>query len=138
MAFLIDDIDLAVATILGEAEGEGYDGQKAVATVLRNRMRQRFYSDGTVAGTVLAPYQFSLWNTKEARRISMCLRDWAEPLVQQCRRAWLETGDHPVAGLEGAVMYHASNMTPFPEWANSKEFVRVTQINKHIFYKRAK
>jgi len=53
------DADLEALNIYQEAGGEPDEGKAAVARVVRNRMRRKFFSDGTVAGTVLAKDQFS-------------------------------------------------------------------------------
>lgn len=42
-----------------EARGEITDGKAAIARVVKNRMMRRFFSDGTVAGTILKKDQFS-------------------------------------------------------------------------------
>lgn len=47
MTPLVPDDTWAILTIIGEAAGEPYVGQLAVAEVIRNRMRQRYASDGT-------------------------------------------------------------------------------------------
>lgn len=53
------DADLEALNIYQEAGGEPDEGKAAVARVVRNRMRAKFFSDGTVTGTVLAKDQFS-------------------------------------------------------------------------------
>lgn len=137
---LVSSIDLATATVLGEAEGEGAEGQLAVATVIQNRIKQRFFSDGTVAGTVLYPYQFSVWNTQSQRRITVCNRSYDEAIVVQCKEAWQGSvlSPHPLVASTAAVMYHRYDMNPFPAWALSKDFVKVAKIGSHLFYAKAK
>ena len=66
-------VSLLALTLWGEARGEPVLGKRAVAWVVRNRMsiaeawlerkgRQHpLFGDGTVAGVVLRPYQFSCW-----------------------------------------------------------------------------
>lgn len=53
------DAELLALCVWDEARGEIPDGRAAVARVVLNRMKARFESDGTVAGTVLAWHQFS-------------------------------------------------------------------------------
>jgi spore germination cell wall hydrolase CwlJ-like protein len=55
----MDDASLMTLCAFQEAAGECDDGVAAVARVIVNRMARRYASDGTVAGTVLAPDQFS-------------------------------------------------------------------------------
>src|SRR5437764_60828 len=87
MRLISDDI-LAVITIWQEAAGESMDGKTAVAEVIRNRMEQQVHSDGTVAGTVLRPQQFSGWNSDSIRRIESVLLDSNDLTVQACMTAW--------------------------------------------------
>lgn len=88
MARLISDDALAAVTIWQEARGEPYDGKVGVAEVIRNRMAQRYMSDGTVAGTVLRAAQFSGWNTIDRNRIPSVQIDSDDECVQDCLRAW--------------------------------------------------
>lgn len=53
------DADLLALNIYEEAAGESDEGKAAVARIVRNRMRAKFFSDGTIQGTVLAKDQFS-------------------------------------------------------------------------------
>lgn len=56
---VIQDDDLLALNVLEEAGGEIPDGRAAVARIVKNRMARKFFSDGTVLGTVLAKDQFS-------------------------------------------------------------------------------
>lgn len=55
----MNDADLDALNVYEEAGGEPDEGKAAVARVVVNRQRAKFFSDGTVAGTVLAKDQFS-------------------------------------------------------------------------------
>ena len=54
--------DLAIRTIASEAGGETRQGQVAVASVIRNRVQDDRHPN-SVSGVVMAPRQFSAWNT---------------------------------------------------------------------------
>lgn len=137
MANLIPGDALAIATIRGEAEAEPFEGQVAVANVIRNRMLKRHFSDGTIAGTVLAPYQFSLWNTTEKRRITMCLVPEDDNASLTARRAWEESAVRRVVAPD-VLMYHAASMNPYPAWTRSDEFKLAVRIGRHLFYSKVK
>jgi spore germination cell wall hydrolase CwlJ-like protein len=105
----MDDADLFALTIWTEARGELYEGKVAVARVIHNRIAQGYFSDGTVAGTVLKFDQFSaFWFAMVAgvyQRISADL-DAAQgeaakllPLAQ-ASAAW---GDCQRASVDGAI-----------------------------------
>lgn len=64
MALTQDQIRILAQTLMGEARGEGYEGMRAVAHVIRNRANSgRFPSDPV--SVALQPYQFSTWNSGE-------------------------------------------------------------------------
>ena len=47
------DETLAALTVYLEARGESFAGKMAVAAVIRNRMKMKYQSDGTIRGPVL-------------------------------------------------------------------------------------
>lgn len=55
----ISNDDLATLCIFSEAANQPNEGKVLIGVVILKRMAERFESDGTVAGTVLAPDQFS-------------------------------------------------------------------------------
>lgn len=55
----MDDKTLLALNVYEEAAGEPINGRAAIARVVKNRMAKKFFSDGTIQGTVLAPDQFS-------------------------------------------------------------------------------
>lgn len=124
---------LATLTILGEAEGEPYLGKLAVARVIRNRMALRYASDGTVAGTVFAPFQFSVWNTKEPRRVTVCKADVGSVACRDAAEAWKESGEAVMPDFHDVVLYHTTKV--YPAWAASPKIEFVKQIGNHKFYR---
>jgi len=119
---------LGLATLIGEAIGEPYEGKLGVAEVIRRRTRTRYGSKGTVASTVLMPQQFSMWNTSEDGRVRACLAQEESPPVQECKRAWEESATSNT--VPGAVLYHADYVRP--KWAEKVRFIK--QIGHHLFY----
>ena len=94
---------LAVATLWQEARGCQTDAQLAVAHVIRNRMARKYSSDGTVAGTVLAPWQFSGWNPGSQVAARSLLESFNEPRLLVL---WL-VSDHEPDPTGGAVLYYS-------------------------------
>lgn len=135
---VINPDDLGTATVLGEAGGEPAEGKAAVAFVIRERMRLKFFSDGTVAGTVLAPFQFSMWNTNERLRIRVCNTDAYDPAAVDSRFAWTGALAQPGPSLPpGTVMYfNPKAVSQRPPWADSPEFRFVRIIGNHHFYQK--
>ncbi len=62
------ELFLLTATVAMEAEGESYKGKLAVAYVIMNRVKQR---NKSVSDVVLDPYDFSAWNTKGGRQLTL-------------------------------------------------------------------
>jgi spore germination cell wall hydrolase CwlJ-like protein len=60
-----DPVILLALTVLGEARNQPYQGQVAVAQVVRNRMDLKGWS---VADTVLKPFQFDCWDSGDPNR----------------------------------------------------------------------
>jgi spore germination cell wall hydrolase CwlJ-like protein len=142
---LISEEALAVITIMQEAEGEPYLGKLAVAEVIRNRMKLKYASNGTVAGTVLRAKQFSGWNATSTKsdpynlfRIRSVQIDSDDPIVKDCIRAWHEAqaGSNTV---HGAVLYYAPATLkklgwPEPDWAMPDSADEVAIVGQHHFF----
>ena len=127
---LIPDAALAAITIWQEARGEPYEGKLAVAEVVRNRMRARYASDGTVAGTVLRPRQFSGWNSEDLNRIPSVKLDDGDKVAADCIRAWTEATEKNTDVARRALLYYAPALA-LPAWA--KACVEVARIGRHVF-----
>ena len=129
---LIPDDVVAWVTIWMEARGEPDEGKLAVAEVIWNRMRTRYSSDGTAAGTCLRAYQFSGWNTDDPNRIPAFKLDTDDPMVQACRNAWdlAKAGSNTV---NKAVLYLNPKVVPkLPAWVAKSKLVAT--VGQHQFY----
>lgn len=132
---LVEDYAWAVITIWQEAQAESYLGKVCVAEVIRNRTRMKHMSDGTVAGTVLWPMQFSGWNAhddtpKFRERVEGAKLDTDDPVVQDCLRAWSEA----MAGsnlVQGAMYYYNPRICS-PKWAEKGKVIRVEGNHRFI------
>lgn len=134
MSRLVSDETWAVLTIWQEARNQPFEGKQAVAEVIRNRMRRQFFSDGSLVGTILRPYQFSGWNTKDVNRIRCARVDSADPEVVSCRDAWVRSNTEHLILPEDAVFYYNPAVVPIePAWA--KEENRVAVIGAHHFFR---
>jgi spore germination cell wall hydrolase CwlJ-like protein len=117
---LIEDWIWGVITVWHEAQGESFKGKVMVAEVILNRTKRKHRSDGTVAGTVLWPVQFSGWNAHDAtpkyrERIEGAKLDTNDTVVQDCIRAWkeAEAGSNYV---KGGMDYYNHRICS-PDWA---------------------
>lgn len=128
MTPLVPDDTWAILTIIGEAAGEPYVGQLAVAEVIRNRMRQRYASDGTAVGTVLRARQFSCWNSGYVGRVRMAKSHQDQPAARSAIRAWAEACGRDTDITHGAVLYFNPRLAS-PHW----DAVVVAEIGNHRF-----
>ncbi len=120
--------DLAALTIYLEARGESFAGKMAVAAVIRNRMKLKYHSDGTVRGTVLKRKQFQPWNRQQPHQV---LNNFNKRRMQDSLLAWrlVQDGRNVV---DGAVLFYNPRIARTPLWA--KVGHRVATIGGHEFY----
>lgn len=130
---LISDDTLAIVTIWQEARGEAHAGKVAVGEVIRERARRVYMSDGTIAGTVLRPSQFSGWGNRDPNRVPSVRIDDSDPVVIDCARAWVES--ETSATVPGAVIYfNATFADPAFVLHVRRTCVLVATIGAHEFY----
>lgn len=131
---LVPDYMWGVITVWHEAQGEPYEGKVAVAEVILRRTKRKVMSDGTVAGTCLWPMQFSGWNAhddspKYRERIEGAKLDTADPVVNECVRAWY----HAERGSNYApeALHYFNPSLCNPSWARGSKVV--AEIGNHRF-----
>ncbi len=122
-----DDI-LAALTIYLEARGESFAGKMAVAAVIRNRMTNRFHSDGTVRGTVLRAFQFEPWIGRSPKEVMFMP---SNRKMQESLLAWelVQDGRNVV---DGAVLFYNPTLVNTPRWAEVHR--KVAKIGEHEFF----
>lgn len=125
---LIDPVKLAIITLWQEARGEPFDGKVAVAEVIRTRMLRKFFSDGTIEGTVLRAKQFSGWNPGDPNRIISVRLDDEDTAVKDCQKAW-EVSER-TALTKGADHYVNLSIVR-PPWFDDAKVTAV--IGNHTF-----
>lgn len=126
-----------VATLWGEARGEGYEGMQAVMNVIMNRAKGNF--DNAV-NVVLKPKQFSIWNNVENPQ------EKSQQLVQQARNKELKDLKQYTQAVDivnkamkgelkditgGATFYFNPSLAN-PSWAKKLQFLK--KIGNHDFY----
>lgn len=121
------DLFCMAKNIYHEAGSESTLGKYAIAQVTVNRMKHPQYPDG-ICEVVMQPYQFSWANNRSTRWHSPpSSPNWEKS--KEIARDVLAKGKR-VYGLDKALFFHASYMTP--KWASAKN--RLTRIGGHIFY----
>lgn len=126
MTLSIEDVLIAARTVFGEARGEPYEGQKAVAHVILNRARK----EGSVAVVCLRPKQFSCWNVGDPTRERMVTVTTDDPKFRTAIRAFLDAVDE--LDFTGGATHYATLVT-YPTWAKDKipDFI----LGNHKFFK---
>lgn len=126
--------EVAIQTIVLEAQGESLEGQIAVGEVIRARAMERGWEAGyrplkpqdSIEAVCLAPYQFSCWNNRQEAQKR--LKRVSGEVWQRASRAWEESGRTNLT--KGARHYHSEEVSP--RWAKGKR--ASARIGRHIFY----
>lgn len=115
-----------------EARNQSEDGQRAIAHVTLNRMKDERFPN-TICKVVWQKGQFS-WthDGKSDRPGGNVIENRAWELAQKIAvETLVEDFESSVDPTNGSVMFHADYVRPY--WR--KSFERVAQIDDHIFYK---
>lgn len=122
-------LEIAARTIWQEARGEPEEGQRAVARVIVNRLRDGRWG-GSLASVCMWRKQFSGWNDDDPNRVLACSLDDKSPSLIRFREFITEamTGASPDP-TQGATHYFNPAIVN-PPWATGKKFV---QIGNHRF-----
>ena len=132
VSFTAGDLDVLARTVFGEARGQEFKGQLAVAWVVRNRVARGKRFSPTIAGVCLAALQFSCWNRNDPSFMRLMTVSVPDPaFVTALAAAGMVLTDQAPDPTMGADHYHATYVTP--TWA--KEMRKTVQIGAHIFYR---
>lgn len=125
--------EILARTVYGEARGEPYAGQKAVACVVINRVNSgiRWWGQD-VKSVCLKPYQFSCWLESDPNRPKIMDVAETDPVYRRCLTlAELATEGLLVDNTGGADSYEAIGTNA--KWAAGHQPTVI--IGKHAFFK---
>lgn len=137
MTVLLEDLLIAARTVYGEARGEPFAGQRAVAHVIINRTRRRTGDrDHSLAATALRWLQFSAWRERDPNRARIEGVTVDDARFRTALRAVLEALDEPDP-TGGATHYHTKQAPAWaetwpPKWARGRS--PVYEVGAHVFY----
>ncbi|MFC4775331.1 spore cortex-lytic enzyme [Paenibacillus sp. GCM10023252] len=113
-----NDLKIMANAVYGEARGEPYEGQVAVAAVILNRLKSQSFPN-TISGVIFQPLAFTavadgqIWLTPNAK---------AKEAVEDAINGWDPTG---------GCTYYFNPVTATSKWIWSRPQVKT--IGKHIF-----
>lgn len=137
----LEDLLIAARTVFGEARGEPYEGKKAVAHVLLNRLRAGDSQGApTLAAVCLRPLQFSCWNRGDPNLSMLLAAGFDDSALRDSFRALLEAFDEtdPTKGATHyltAAAYERMQKSPAPDAKNwAKGVGPAAVIGGHLFF----
>lgn len=116
--FTQDEIYLMARAVYGEARGESYTGQVAIAAVILNRMESPDFPN-TVKGVIFQPWAFTAVNDGQF---------WLTPDATAIRAV-----RDAINGYDptGGALYYWNPVTATNKWIWSRPIIK--QIGKHVF-----
>ncbi|MFB1050475.1 spore cortex-lytic enzyme [Paraliobacillus sp. JSM ZJ581] len=113
-----NDIQLIANAVYGEARGEPYEGQVAVAAVILNRVQSTSFPN-TISGVIFEPRAFT---AVADGQIWLTPNDTAKKAVVDALNGWDPTGD---------AIYYFNPNTATSSWIWSRP--QIKRIGKHVF-----
>lgn len=135
--FTARERETAALTVWAECRGQPWEGQLAVAYVIRNRFEQPSWWGTGLAGVCLKPWQFSCWNKSVEHGSQLDrLNNPATKKLKSYADA-MAAVDVALAGLEpdptnGAAYYCTPAVVNQTKWARGKTPSAV--IGGHVFF----
>jgi N-acetylmuramoyl-L-alanine amidase len=126
---------IAVRTLYGEARGEPEEGQRAVAHVLLNRLKDGRWGK-SLAEVCLSRLQFSCWNASDTNRALMAALPDDDATLTKLADVLDAARKGDKDPTKGATHYFATSMIQPPKWAIGATFCG--QIGRHKFYRDVK
>ena len=127
--------EIAARTVFGEARGEPEEGQRAVARVLVNRMRDGRWGKN-LWSVCLWPFQFSCWLSRDPNQKTIISLADDDPMLVKLRGIVAEALASTKDVTQGATHYYAVSMSKPPAWSIGATFCG--QIGNHRFYRDVK
>lgn len=135
----LQDMHILIATLLGEARGEGRVGMHAVMNVIMNRANGKFENAVKV---VLKPKQFSFWNSiKDPQKYADNLYKKMESgkggnmerLYEEAKEIVELAMNGQLKDVTAGAKFYFNPKLAKPSWASSLE--KCATIKQHDFYR---
>ncbi len=139
----LGDIEVLALTIIGEARGETIEGQVAVGSTIRNRMKHDNVKYRDYSSVCLEPRQFSCWNEDDPNYsylLGLCDKmisgqQITDPYLRQCILVAKGIIDYDIPdNVNGAKFYMTNKLliSSTPRWALSRCDIKV--IGNQTFF----
>ncbi|MBE7045011.1 MAG: spore cortex-lytic enzyme [Ruminococcaceae bacterium] len=112
------NVNLLARVVNGEARGESYEGQVAIAAVVLNRVRHASFPN-SIAGVI---YQQGAFTAVDDGQINLSVNDSCYRAARDALNGWDPSG--------GAIYYYNPS-TATNQWIRSRPIIRT--IGKHVF-----
>lgn len=126
------ELEMVARTVYGEARGEPFNGQSAVAHVIFNRVLAGRFGSGVI-GVCQRRLQFSCWNQDDPNYHELTRVDLKELGLRRATEAVLAAlAQRPAFTLQDSTHYFAESLPAFPRWAVGKTPTLI--IGRHLFF----
>jgi N-acetylmuramoyl-L-alanine amidase len=129
---------IIATTLVGEAGGEGENGMKAVANVLKNRAKA---TGENLANVALKPEQFSMWNshTLDGNKVQDVHQEFVKDAYPNNNKVWLKAIEITKSinslkdNTDGSTSYYNPEIAN-PNWGEGSDtWKNSKKIGKHTF-----
>ena len=129
---------IIATTLVGEAGGEGENGMKAVANVLKNRAKA---TGENLANVALKPKQFSMWNshTLDGNKVQDVHKEFVKDAYPNDNKVWIKAIEITKSinslkdNTDGSTSYYNPEVAN-PDWGEGSETWKNSKtIGNHIF-----
>lgn len=129
---------IIATTLVGEAGGEGENGMKAVANVLKNRAKA---TGENLANVALKPKQFSMWNshTLDGNKVQDVHKEFVKDAYPNNNKVWIKAIEITKSinslkdNTDGSTSYYNPEVAN-PDWGEGSETWKNSKtIGNHIF-----
>jgi len=128
----LSEKDILARLIYGEARGESDEGKKAVANVVRNRLKKKSWYGKSYKEVSLKPKQFSCFNQEDPNYKILTELVIFDPIYGKCLEIACDIINNKIKdNTESSTHYHTVGVLPY--WVSKMTFVK--QIGNHKFYK---
>lgn len=135
----MSDLALLQLCIWRESRGEGYDGKRGVAHVVKNRsLKANWWNShicGSLSRVILHPYQFSSFNPTDPQH-DLWPEDASPSFAECCAVAMSVYSGVDEDLTDGATSYYDTSIDWPTHWGNQSDYINTLNIGRLRFWKQ--